>query len=367
MRLLQVLRPSRSSLLALALPLAAALAPACSGPSRPAGAPPATPPATAAPDGASGVGTVQLTVTAAPDRELPALTWYPARGAGANAPPVLGRKLPVLVMSHGLNGRKEHAAFIAQRVAAAGYLVVAADHVNDSVASAPLRPVDITKLLDRLADRGAAPAWLADLADLEHVAVYGHSFGGYTGLAVAGAKVGPNPEWTALCAATPATFGCPAPTPATMPAMTYRDRRVDAVIAAAPAGFFQFGRAGTAAIETPVVVLAGGKDELTTLAEYVRPLYQHVTRPRWLVELPLAGHMTFIDLCAKVDRLPPPFKAEVAAQCAPDAPLPLAAAHALIADAVVASLDHLLRGGPAPDFAALAKARGVEVRVEAAP
>ena len=54
------------------------------------------------------------------------------------------------------------------------------------------------------------------------------------------------------------------------------------------------------------------------------------------------------------------------AQCAPDAPLPLAAAHALIADAVVASLDHLLKGGPAPDFAALAKAKSIAVHVEAA-
>ncbi len=30
--------------------------------------------------------------------------------------------------------------------------------------------------------------------------------------------------------------------------------------------------------------------------------------------------MTFVELCAKVDKLPPPYNAEVRAQCAPDPP-----------------------------------------------
>lgn len=348
--------------LAIFLAALAALAVACGGSSPN----PAAPSGTGAPVAAAAVGSTPFTVTAAPDRELPAIAWYPAQKPGEGAPPVLGKKLPVLVMSHGLNGKKEHAAFVAERAAAAGYLVVAVDHINDGVMMALQRPVDVTKLLDRLADRAAQPAWLADLADLEHVAVYGHSFGGYTGLAVAGAAIGPNPEWTAFCAATPAALGCPAPPEGAFPQATRRDPRVDAVIAAAPAGYFQFGKVGTAAIATPVVILAGGKDTLTTLAEHVRPLYDQMKTQRWLVDLELAGHMTFVELCAKVDKLPPPFADEVRAQCAPDAPLPLTTAHALIADAVVASLDHLLKGGPAPDFAALAKTRSVAVHVDAA-
>lgn len=323
-------------------------------------------PATGQPAAPAAVGTAQFTVTAAPDRALPAIAWYPAQQAGAGAQPILGRKLPVLAMSHGLGGRKEHAAYIAERAVAAGYLVVAVDHVNDGPQSAALRPVDISKLLDRLAAPGGEPAWLADLADLDHVAVYGHSFGGYTGLALAGAKLGPNPEWTALCAATPTTLGCPAPTEQQMPAVSMRDPRVDAVVAAAPAGFFQFGRAGTAATAAPVVLIAAGRDRLTTAKEYVRPLFDHMKQPRWYFELEQANHFTFIDLCAVQHKVPQQYVAEIAEGCAPDAPVSLQSAHALIADTVVAALDHLLKGGPAPDLAALAKARGIAARAEAA-
>jgi predicted dienelactone hydrolase len=360
-------RTDRMLRLAAAL-LASVLALGCGGSARPAEAP-AQPPAAApaAPAAPAAVGILQFTVTTAPDRALPAMVWYPAERPGNGAPPLLGRKRPVLVISHGLGGRKEHAAFIADRAAAAGYIVAAVDHQNDGQAMVLQRPVDVTKLLDRLADRAAEPAWLADLADLEHVAVYGHSFGGYTALALAGAKIGPNPEWTAFCAAVPPPpLGCPAPAPDQMKTTSLRDRRVDAAIAATPAGFFQFGKAGTAAVEVPVLLLAGGKDQITPAASFVHPLFEHMKMARWYVELELAGHMTFVELCDKVGKMPEPFDSEVRAQCAADAPLPLRTAQALIADLVVAALDHTLKGAPAPDLAALARSRGIAVRAEAA-
>jgi predicted dienelactone hydrolase len=312
------------------------------------------------------LGTASFTVDAGPDRVLPAIAWYPAEKPGEGAPPVAGRKLPVLVMSHGLGGKKEHASFLAERVAAAGYLVVAIDHVNDGVELALQRPVDVSKTLDRLAEHGSEPDWLADLADLEHVAVYGHSFGGFTALVTAGALLGPNPEWTAYCAGKPAgAFGCPPP-PGAGKQLSLRDPRVDLAIGAAPAGFIQFGRAGTAAVATPVVLIGAGKDRLTTLAEYVRPLFDNIKQPRWILELEQANHFTFVDVCAKQDKIPAPFNAEVAEACAPDAPLPLRTAHLLIGDVVVAALDHTLKGGPAPDLAALAKARETAARADAA-
>src|SRR6185369_16628942 len=162
-------RPRRSPMKGLMPRLASLLVPAlllaCSGPAQAPPGPAPTPIAPAAPPAAApaapvAVGTVQLTVTAAPDRVLPAIAWYPARSAGEAAPPILGRKLPVVLMSHGWNGRKEHAAFLAERLVSAGYLVAAVDHINDGAAMALQRPLDLARLLDRLSDRAAEPAFL---------------------------------------------------------------------------------------------------------------------------------------------------------------------------------------------------------------
>ena len=358
-----MLRLASASVLSLFLALSLA-APACGGGGAAGPAGPAKPTEPAPPPV---IGSVSFTVNAAPGRELAAIAWYPAQKPGADAPPVLGRKLPVVLISHGLGGRKEHHAWIAERVAAEGYLVAAVEHANDGPQLALQRPVDISKLIDRLGDRAAGPAWLAELADLEHVAVYGHSFGGYTALALAGARVGPNPEWTALCTAQPAALGCPALTPEQAQTVSLRDPRVDLAVGVAPAGFFQFGRAGTAAIETPILIFSGAKDRLTTSAEYVRPLFDNARQPRWFVEFEHGNHFTFVNLCDKLDKIPSPFKEEVAEGCAPDGPLQLVTAHLLVGDVVLATLDHVLKGGPAPDLAALAKARETAaVRTDAA-
>lgn len=310
---------------------AAALA-ACGGGSSPAPAPP-----TAA------VAHQDLVVpTASADRVLPTTAWYPNGDA---------TKLPVVVMSHGLGGHKGDAAFLAERIAAAGYLVLAPDHPADGVDKALQRPTDVAAVLDLLAD-GKQP--LHERADLDHVAVYGHSFGGFTALALAGGKPGSNPEWTAACTAAPTAPGCPAPTVEQFPAMSLRDARVDVVIVAAPAGYFQLGVAGTQAVETPVLVLAAGKDEITPPATQVAPLFAELRTPKAMVTLPLAGHMTFVALCDKLPKL---------AECAPSSPLSLTAAHGLIGDAVVGYLDQQIKNRPAPDYTALARARAVDVEV----
>jgi len=294
------------------------------------------------------VTTVAFTVTVNPERVLPALAWIPSTPTD--------RRLPVVALSHGWGATKEHGAYLAQRVAAAGYVVVAVDHLNDSQATAFVRPLDVTALLDLIADPARGPRELTARVDLERVAVYGHSFGGLTALALGGARVSPNPQWTAHCADGPA-LDCPAPPPGAFPTLAFADRRVDLVIAAAPAGYFQMGDDGVAAITTPTLILAAGADTVTPLATHVAPLAAHLQPRHALVTLTDATHMTFADVCGAAT--PPD---EVAAQCAGTGPLPIAAAHALIGELVVAELDHTFADGPALDAAALAAAHAVAIQ-----
>lgn len=133
---------------------------------------------------------------------LAAVAWTPgdaARGAPA----------PVVVFSHGLGLCPTQARFLATALADAGYLVVAPYHADSACelaldlvnpARVPLKPPLLWTEAD-YRDRGedvarlvaALPgdARLGGLADATRVALVGHSLGGYTVLALAGAW----PSW----------------------------------------------------------------------------------------------------------------------------------------------------------------------------
>lgn len=107
--------------------------------------------------------------------------------------PVTGQKLPLIVMSHGRRGWFGGHHDTAAALADAGFVVAALNHPGDtmrdtsgtdSLSVLVERPADITRLIDYMLD-----GWPdASRIDAERVGLYGFSFGGYTGLAVAGGK-----------------------------------------------------------------------------------------------------------------------------------------------------------------------------------
>jgi predicted dienelactone hydrolase len=111
--------------------------------------------------------------------------------------PIVGDRLPLVVISHGRGGSFSGHHDIAETLADARFVAAAINHPGDTASdmsrSSDLsvfieRPTDIKRLTDFMID--ASPA--ASRIDPSHIGFFGFSRGGYTGLVLLGA----NPDWT---------------------------------------------------------------------------------------------------------------------------------------------------------------------------
>ncbi|MCX4470214.1 chlorophyllase [Micromonospora sp. NBC_01655] len=156
-------------------------------------------PAGTAPSEPFAVGVRRLELNRDGDRPLPVTIWYPARGtaggsAEQSAPAATGR-FPVVMFSHGLNGRPDDYATLLTRWAAAGLVVAAPTfpHTARGADGNPLdvlnQPADVSYALTRVLalDAKTGDPLRGRLAT-DRVAAAGHSAGGVTtiGLFTAG-------------------------------------------------------------------------------------------------------------------------------------------------------------------------------------
>lgn len=296
-------RPSRALLLVLLLIL-------------PAGAAPAYGPFFA-PDepGPWAVGRLTLTLVDAErgDRALPVDVWYPVDAADAVGPPteyaLLGlgrpspfaldapppsraRRFPLVVFSHGSGGVRFQSFFLTEHLASHGFVVVAPDHLGNTLfdrlgqSSLPFAEAALARLADASFLVDAMIAKSRDPADPFHRAIHpfriaavGHSFGGFTALALAAG-------WTAEgVTGLPADF---APVPP--------DRRVRAIVPLAPASS-TLSDESLAGIRVPALIVAGSLDTTTpTVDEATRP-FERIARRAFLAELQGAVHFSFSNSC----------------------------------------------------------------------
>lgn len=300
-------------------------------------------------------------------REFPCEIWYPAAGEGScpdelrDAAAWPGEH-PLVVFSHYSGGHRRSATFLCTHLASHGYVVAALDHsevvatelarrdgesgaqrgarIEAVIAS---RVPDVRFLLDRLLDGAAAGLRPGPRPDPARIGLVGHSFGGWTVLAV----------------------------PDTEP-------RVRSVVALAPGGganprpgILPLSLAFAWPHRLPVLLLAAELDVPIPL-EGLSGLFERAPEPKRMFVLRRADHQHFVDdveaahEAVRAAPFPPEAAWIPAAMHSASELCPAGQAHDFTRGLTVAHLDASLRDLPAAaalldgDVAATLAARGVE-------
>ncbi len=144
-------------------------------------------------------------------RDIDFNIWYPATSggkmvtvggngvffgtpAGRNAPHQTGQ-YPLVLISHGAGGNAGQFGWIASELVKAGFVVVIPNHPGTTSGNASAeaavrvweRPADISAVIDEITSNRDSYPYI----DLDQISMLGFSAGGYTAMAVSGARVNP--------------------------------------------------------------------------------------------------------------------------------------------------------------------------------
>lgn len=262
-------------------------------------------------------------------RPLP-VDYYLPVGESTRNPATTPFPAPVVIISHGLGNDRTTYAYLAKHLASHGFVVAVPEHPGSSAGQLQAlvsgqvnevttaqefidRPLDISAIINDLERRIQIDATLNEQVDLSRIGVIGQSFGGYTALALAGAKI----NQTSLeleCANLDQSLNlslllqCQADR---LPAedLSLQDPRVDAAIAINPASSAIFGIDGFRNIDIPLMVVSGSADTVTpALIEQIRPFTWLNNSNRYLLMIRQATHFSMMGISetnSEVLQLPP--------------------------------------------------------------
>ncbi|MGP0127859.1 MAG: alpha/beta hydrolase [cyanobacterium endosymbiont of Rhopalodia musculus] len=227
-------------------------------------------------------------------------------------------KTPVVIISHGLSSSPEDFAKRAEHLASYGYVVALPQHPGSDIQHLQdllegyageifyldeflNRPLDISQTLDELERRNITE--FGGKLNLENVGVFGHSFGGYTALALAGATLDfkglekdCNIELGKLNTAL--LLQCRA-LKLERKDYNFRDKRIQAVYAINPVNASIFGEQGLSNIIIPTFIGAGNYDPATPFVfEQARSFPWLTTENRYLLLQEGQAHVDFSQLDA---------------------------------------------------------------------
>ncbi len=205
---------------------------------------------------------------------------------------------PLILISHGYPGNRYLMAHLGENLASKGYVAVSIDHTDSTYdnqlafgSTLVNRPLDQKFVLNQIdALSGTEGSFLNGLVDAGNTGLIGYSMGGYGAVILAGGGV--------TEASTAYEWGAPAGTLKVHQdgAETQRalpDPRIKAVVAFAPWGRNRdfWDAAGLANIRTPMMLIAGSKDDVSLYEGGVRTIFEEaVNADRYLLTFIGANH-----------------------------------------------------------------------------
>jgi predicted dienelactone hydrolase len=216
---------------------------------------------------------------------------------------------PLVIISHGYPGNRFLLSHLAENLATKGYVAVTIDHTDSTysdqgkfgstLVNRPLDQIFVLNTIDRIAKEGSH--FLSGLVDASRTGLIGYSMGGYGAVISAGAGV--TKEAVAY------ESGVPGGTLAVHLAGSetqskLHDERIKAVVAIAPWGMQRgfWNQEGLTRIRTPMLYVAGSKDDVSGYENGVRALYEGtVNADRYLLTFENANHNAAAPIPAPVE------------------------------------------------------------------
>jgi len=270
-----------------------------------------------------GVSTIRLCDA---DRKRPLVTeiWYPI-DENADAAPVSGlwvrcpeardaplkisdEKYPLIVMSHGNGADRLNNAWIAETLAANGYIVASMDHYgntwNNKIAECFVkiwdRPKDVSFVVDQLLEDNQ----FGQHINPKKIGFIGYSLGGHTGIWIAGGKI---PRFDKPDIKTIPSDQIPEIVTEEVlnsidfsPAQeSYRDTRISAIFLMAPALGHLFDMTSLQAISIPVYIVASEGDKIVPIDSSARILASKIKKAAFTLIPGGANHYVFLNEVSK--------------------------------------------------------------------
>lgn len=308
------------------------------------------------------VGTADFVVDPDGDEPFMVSVWYPAQAGDGSAEPatydygaggvlpdpmnfIQGTAIrdavpdtsqapyPLIAFSPGMGASRMFTLYLLEHLASRGFVVIAPDHVGtrlvDQMTMEPQafaeqvflvqaqRPLQLARAIDYAEALTAADGNLADMINLNKVALGGYSAGGWAAAALAGGQIDFSfvRDWCAqgtyasmivstVCGRSAQgsldaeeqrlkqVAGVDAPAGSAWSPITEPD--VDAVFVLAPGGMLTFGESGLQNVDVPTLILYGSADP-TAIPEYnALWTYDHLgSAHKGIVAFEGGGHMMF--------------------------------------------------------------------------